>query len=348
MSGGQVREPCVASIRIRGLAERADSPEQPLGPDVIVPESVPLRLEYGAGETVGTARLRRDEAGIWAEAEIPPDTGRDRVPAWHHSHHPADLWPKFAVGIARALSEGGTITSGEIACVCLVRENTDTTLPPWEIITDPPGECGRCGTTLQYRDRYLRRDSRWTQEKVPDPWCPHCEDDWEHLDQLFYSDMKFCGCGDPESVYELTRDLLELLRERWEEGAEPQPQGPASEELAAHEGVKITFDWRGWKQRFRDRIGGGDGTYYAVLYWLDGSGLIEHGGSVSGSWLTLKGKHYLSLMQAHEWDDVDEVGLPHDGNDCGPGCRHWEASTEDYEKDRLKRDAKASSARCDA
>jgi hypothetical protein len=36
----------------------------------------------------------------------------------------------------------------------------------------------------------------------------------------------------------------------------------------------------------------------------------------------------------------DEEGLPHDGEGCGPGCRHWEASPEEHEKDRLKREAK--------
>lgn len=334
-------EPVARFIRIRGLAERAASPEQPLGPEVIVPESVPLRLESGSGRQVGTATLRRDEQGIRAEAAFPRDTGRDRVPQWHGSHHPADLWPKLAVGVARALSENGVITSGEIACVCLVRENIDPALPPWEIVTDPPGECGRCGTTLEYRDRYLRHDSRWTQEKVPDPWCPRCEDDWEHLDRLFFTDMRFCGCGDPESVYELVRDLLELIGERWERVREPRdPIARAAEVAGEIASGKAAWDWREWNQRFRDRIGGGDGTYYAVLYWLDGSGLIEHGGSVGGSWLTLKGKHYLSLMRMHCWDDVDEVGLPHEGGECGPGCRHWEASTEDWAKRELAQQAK--------
>jgi len=330
---------CVSTIRIRSLAERADSPEQPLGPEVIVPEQVPLRIESHPRETVGTATLRRDEAGIWAEAVIHLDADTEYAEVIRRDH-PAAAWPYLAVGIIRTLSEKGVITSGEVVAVSLVRKNIDPGLPPWEVVTDPPGECEKCGTTLEYRDRFLRRDGHWTSDKVPDAYCAHCTDDWQHLNQLCHSDLKFCGCGDPESVYELVRDLLGLFQERsdaWERDRQEHPPfGQAGSDPA-----------RGIWQQIKDLIGGGDGTYYAVLYWLDGSGMIEHGGSVAGSWLTQKGQYYLSLMRMHEWDDgpgSDEgIGLPHEGNGCGLGCRHWEASTEDWAKRELakaRKDAK--------
>jgi hypothetical protein len=317
------RKRCTASIRIRGLAERADSPDRPLGPEVIIPESVPLNVETSPPGQVGIATLRRDEQGIWAEAEIQFDGHGERSAAMR-DRHPAEAWPKLAVGIEKALVEKGVITVGRVISVSLVRENFDPDLPPWEVVTDPPGECGICRTALEYRDRFLKRDGRWTQEKVPDPWCPRCEDDLSHLLQLTSTDLKFCGCGDPEAVYNLVRDLLGLIAEKWYR----EDDDPAR--------------WREVSQQITDRIGGGDGTYYAVWYWLDGSGLIEHGGSVSGSWLTEKGTHYLSLMRLHEHDELDgpgcpSVGLPHDGNGCGPGCRHWEASTEEWRKQELAR-----------
>ena len=332
------RKRSVMSIRIRGLAEKADSPEQPLGPEVIIPESVPLRVGSGAkNETVGSVALNRDERGIWAEGEI-------RLDAWERAmgesrfrdDHPAGEWPKLAVGILRPLAEGGVITSGKIVSVSLVRENADPSLPPWEVVTDPPGVCGKCGTTFEYRDRFLRRDGRWTQEKIPDPWCPRCDDDLDHLYQLTH-DLGFCGCGDPESVYNLVRDLLALFEEKWSDKAKQND---------AH--------WREVSQQITDRIGGGEGVYYAVLYFTDRAGLIEHGGSIGGSWLTAKGKHYLGLMRLHEYADMEgpgglACGFPHHDQDkpwddpsqgvCGPGCRHWEASTEGYVKDRLRREA---------
>jgi hypothetical protein len=35
-----------------------------------------------------------------------------------------------------------------------------------------------------------------------------------------------------------------------------------------------------------------------------------------GCWLIAKGRHHLALMQRHEWDDVEGVGLPHDSDRC--------------------------------
>ena len=322
-------------MRIRGLADRADSPELPLGPEVIVPGQVPLRVESGAEETVGVAALTRDGRGIWAEAEISLEAWERVAAGDRYRHdHPAEAWPKLAVSIMKPLAEGGVITSGKVVSVSLVRENADTSLPPWEVVTDPPGECGICGTTLEYRDRYLRRDGRWTQEKVPDPFCPHCDDDLEHLFQLI-RDLRFCGCGDPESVYGLVRDLLSLFEEKW-----------LKREDENH--------WREVSQKITDRIGGGDGVYYAVLYLIDGADLLDHGTSIRSSWLTAKGKHYLSLMRLHEYRDMEgpcgfAYGVPHHDQGkpwddpsqgvCGPGCRHWEASTEEYDKERLRREA---------
>ena len=348
MSEPQPRKRSITSIRIRGLAERADSPDQPLGPEVIVPESVPLHVMTSPPETIGTATLHRDEDGIWAEAIIEL-AAWERVMAGsrYRGDHPAGEWPTLAVGIGKVLVEDGIITSGRVESVYLARENSDPGLPSWEVVTDPPGECGKCGNALEYQDRFLRIDGRWTDEKVPDPFCPHCDDDLEHLYQLISTDLKFCGCGDPEAVYNLVRDLLGLFDKHTEELRKVKP-GLGTWSGAYDEAQKVS-------QQIIDRIGGGDGVYYAVLYWLDGSGLLEHGGSVGGSWLALKGKHYLGLMRLHDYRDMEgpggmAYGFPHYDPDkpwddpsqgvCGPGCRHWEASTEEYEKDRLRREAK--------
>jgi hypothetical protein len=117
MSDPQPRRRSVGTIRIRGLAERAGSPELPLGPEVIVRGEVPLRA--GAKETIGQATLTRDERGIWAEAVITLD-------AWERLEgplfrHPAERWPKLAVGILKPLSENGVITSGKVVSLSLVR-----------------------------------------------------------------------------------------------------------------------------------------------------------------------------------------------------------------------------------
>ena len=53
----------MSTIRLHGLACGPDR----LDPSTIVPETVPVWVEYDHDKQVGTAALRRDEAGIWAD-----------------------------------------------------------------------------------------------------------------------------------------------------------------------------------------------------------------------------------------------------------------------------------------
>lgn len=145
--------------------------------------------------------------------------------------------------------------------------------------------------------------------------CPRCQDDLDHLYALFYGTrdgLGFCGCGSPEDAYELVRDLLALapFYQGWETGR------------ANH--VKV-----------RELLGGSDGVFYLVLYMLDRAALIEHGSGIGGAWLSTKGKHYLPLIQAHEWDDFEEAGFPHDGDECPADCRHWVGSHDEWQRERI-------------
>jgi hypothetical protein len=124
------------AVRLYGMCERAESPEQPLGQDVIVPDRVPLSIEFDrATPPIGMAALRRDEhGGIWAEV-----TGDDVMP------ERIKPYPYFAVGIAHpviskdtAEPDGsnplGRITAGEITHLAVVRRNADPGLPPYEVV----------------------------------------------------------------------------------------------------------------------------------------------------------------------------------------------------------------------
>lgn len=127
------------------------------------------------------------------------------------------------------------------------------------------------------------------------------DDEWEreHLYVLYYSNadgLGLCGCGSPEAAYDLIRDLLNLA---------PLYQGD------------------GWRKA--EQLIGTDGAVHIVLGQLDRVGLIEHGGVITGSWLTDKGRYVRYLIGRHDWDDVDMVGFPHDGQDCDASC--WVAPT---------------------
>jgi hypothetical protein len=111
----------------------------------------------------------------------------------------------------------------------------------------------------------------------------------QHVNGLFYTDLGLCGCGNAEEAFELIRDLLRLA--------------PFYEH----------------RDEVRALIGDGP-TGHIVLSTLDHADLIEHGGTIHGSWLTDKGEWYLkALNTVNVWDDID-VGLPHDDGKCTDTC----------------------------
>lgn len=145
-------------------------------------------------------------------------------------------------------------------------------------------------------------------------FCIQCTDEQQHLYALFHGREKFsfCGCGCPEDAYDLIRNILQLcpLYENWESGTS--------------NGAKV-----------QEILGGIDGTFYLVLYAIDSLDLIEHGGSIGGSWLTQKGEYYLPLMRKHKWDDIEEVGFPHDGEECPADCVHWVGAYREYQRNAI-------------
>jgi hypothetical protein len=96
------------------------------------------------------------------------------------------------------------------------------------------------------------------------------------LKEFHYEDLGLCGCGSPEETYEVIRKILNIQ--------------------------SSDKDWR-TKQREFSEICNADmnnenynGLIQFVLYVLDNKGFLEHGSSISGSWLTEKGKIYLDLL----------------------------------------------------
>jgi len=130
-------------------------------------------------------------------------------------------------------------------------------------------------------------------------------DERDHLYVLFHDSrgLRVCGCGTPEDAWRLVHDLLEA--------------------------TAATYDadgrFRGWTpegQHPYDQLCGNPGSASVVCGALEETGLIEHGGSFYGSWLTTEGFIYLDLLRAIGGsDDIgDDTGYPHDGNGCPPGC----------------------------
>lgn len=83
--------------------------------------------------------------------------------------------------------------------------------------------------------------------------------------------LGFCGCGAPEAALGWLRTTLAAIQERSE------------------------TDWksRAVEEHFSPLA---IGAQVVLWYWLDSLQLIEHGGSVSGSWLTPRGCALLQTL----------------------------------------------------
>jgi hypothetical protein len=134
------------------------------------------------------------------------------------------------------------------------------------------------------------------------------EDECDHLYVLFHGThgLRVCGCGAPDDAWKLVLDLLEATAGCYDSGGR----------------------FEGWVyegQHPYDRLCGSSGAAHIICGALEETGLLQHGGSFYGSWITDDGRLYLDMMRRHDYDDLDignNVGFPHDGKGCPDGCAY--------------------------
>lgn len=118
------------------------------------------------------------------------------------------------------------------------------------------------------------------------------ESELEHVYVLMYDHLGMCGCGYRDAAFDMVRDILNL--------------------------APLHKDER-WRQV--EKMIGNPGAHHIVLSAMQSAGLIEHGGSIDGSWLTDKGRWYQRVMAGiTDWGVIDQVGYPHNGDDCTDVC----------------------------
>jgi hypothetical protein len=177
----------------------------------------------------------------------------------------------------------------------------------WKAIHDGAGPVRPDGDPATTRVTLDNSTARFTPAEPLQPYYPDEEPEpgggavsadrrehiLNHLYKLFYGDLDLCGCGRPADAYELIRDIISLApffeNERW---------------------------------RLVESLIGNAGAHHIVLSALENADLIEHGSSISGSWLTPKGKWCQAVMRGVEFEDIDGIsaGYPHDGGECTIAC----------------------------
>lgn len=115
-------------IRLRGIAYRDGLPwRSGPGPATIVPAAVPVWAGYDDGNAIGTAALRRDEAGIWADAAVEDGPWRETCRYFSMSFRCAHLAEVPGAGLGEAIGVSLTATTG------------DEGMPPFEVLSEPAG-----------------------------------------------------------------------------------------------------------------------------------------------------------------------------------------------------------------
>lgn len=107
-----------------------------------------------------------------------------------------------------------------------------------------------------------------------------------HLYKVLCNDVPNCGCNEPQAAYELVYRLLVLA--------------------PFHQGT--------WREA--QELIGSSGAFQIVIAALTEAGLLEHGGTLGGSWLTGKGRWVLwAVEQVGGIADLDDrlsmAGFPH-------------------------------------
>lgn len=117
----------------------------------------------------------------------------------------------------------------------------------------------------------------------------------EYLTADLPKGLGFCGCGDPREASEAIRNLLDA----YDRKAHPWPNAAPFDEVA-------WAPWRDERRKLEAEALPAGAWGQIALYWLTTCGLLEHGGSVSGSWLTPQGEEVLVALREHGenlWED---------------------------------------------
>lgn len=125
---------------------------------------------------------------------------------------------------------------------------------------------------------------QWEQEKR----------DREIIQELYYDKLDFCGCGNPEDTLHFIKEILNLIKDKHKED-----MGYDEYQDKLHGAFQFKDNSKP-KLKFTDTQ---NGIVQFVFYYLDSAGLLEHGSSIGGAWLSTEGKNTLEIL--NRYDDME-------------------------------------------
>ena len=113
----------------------------------------------------------------------------------------------------------------------------------------------------------------WKKDPANDMWIgpDTCHYDTQR-EAMHFGVLGMCGCGNPKEAYNFLRDILKICDRRANHDDDKAPWVNAQEEIA-----KLV-------------AANPDLSAHVLLHFLTDKDVLEHGGSVGGSWLTSMGQ----------------------------------------------------------
>jgi hypothetical protein len=116
------------------------------------------------------------------------------------------------------------------------------------------------------------------------------------IQKMYFEDLRLCGCGSPDFRIKFIKGLLNLINDRYEQ------------DLPYEEYKKRLAELFGFKENENAKYyfnGIQDGIIEFVLDQLNEAGLLEHGSTVGGSWLSPYGHEILHILNQIDEDKID-------------------------------------------
>lgn len=105
----------------------------------------------------------------------------------------------------------------------------------------------------------------------------------EKFKDIYYNTIGMCGCGSPDEVRQFLFDLLENHRQ--------------------YKDDEITYEVMSEKRKEIIKSVDTDIIFEIIFHLFNNAELLEHGGSVYGSWFTEEGLNFLKLLAEFKDDD---------------------------------------------
>lgn len=109
------------------------------------------------------------------------------------------------------------------------------------------------------------------------------------VDAFYMGHLKFCGCGNPQGEIEFMLQVLRAIATRFTDNIYGQSKR-----------------YEEFSNAIEQLFGGNERFEHHYLQWLDSLGLLEHGISVYGSWLSDEGYSVLKMLEEnkHHFEDM--------------------------------------------